>query len=69
MPQFSGLFFLTFEREKHEKFQQFKIRFLATTNKVVRDKDKVTLMSYEKCQHFAIAFFPRSAAALLKSEE
>lgn len=34
-----------------------KSDFFAWANKVVGDKDKVTLMSYEKCQRFAIAFF------------
>lgn len=40
-----------------------KIRFFVGANKVVGDKDKVTLMSYEKCQHFAIAFPPPPPAA------
>lgn len=64
MPQFSFLLFCfsSWGKEKRKarktsKLQQFKIRFLAEANKVARDKDKVTLMSYEKCQRFAIVIF------------
>jgi hypothetical protein len=46
--------------------EQFKIRFLPGANKVVGGKDKVTLMSYEKCQRFAIAFFSSFGCRLTK---
>jgi hypothetical protein len=61
------------EKSRNKKTcSNFELRFLCSeANKVVGDKDKVTLMSYEKCQRFAIAFFCYFcyAAASLKSKK